>query len=253
MTQVSDSKKQGFILMPFDPAFDWLHETIEASGLRAGVELQRADNIFAPGNILKQIFDSIDQADVVIAVCTGKNANVFFELGYAWRNHNPVLVAEVIDDLPFDVKPYRTACYGRANMQGERERFGGDLQRYIEAALAEEKLPRGYRLSTSPKPKQVACLTARHNKDMKGSGRLMITNAGTIDLMGVTVKVPKEARSFHIDDDDLPLKILRVGTSITIPVTLIMDGGPGIFDIDLSGQSEDGKTHTFPVTISPYV
>ncbi len=49
----------------------------------AGVELRRADSIFRSGVVIDQIREAIADADLVIAVCTGKNANVFYELGLA--------------------------------------------------------------------------------------------------------------------------------------------------------------------------
>jgi hypothetical protein len=43
----------------------------------AGVELRRADSIFRSGVIVDQIREAIADADLIIAVCTGTNANVF--------------------------------------------------------------------------------------------------------------------------------------------------------------------------------
>ena len=58
----------------------------------AGVELRRADNIFRSGVIVDQIREAMADADLVIAVCTGTNANVFYELGMAEAmGHQPIL------------------------------------------------------------------------------------------------------------------------------------------------------------------
>jgi len=77
--------KRGFLIMPFDTKFDWLRDDILAAGRSLNIVIERADDIFAPGVLLDQVLDAIDQAAVVVGICTGKNANVFFELGYAWR------------------------------------------------------------------------------------------------------------------------------------------------------------------------
>jgi len=73
--------KRGFLIMPFDTKFDWLRDDILAAGRSLNIVIERADDIFAPGVLLDQVLDAIDQAAVVVGICTGKNANVFFELG----------------------------------------------------------------------------------------------------------------------------------------------------------------------------
>ncbi len=50
-------------------------------------------------------------ADAVIAVCTVRNANVFYELGLADQIHKPILVAAEAQDLPFDVTHFRAQLY----------------------------------------------------------------------------------------------------------------------------------------------
>lgn len=71
--------------MPFDKQLEWLYEDVIHASVDEKLDTHRADNIAKPGVILDQIFQGIDEADVVFAVCTGRNANVFLELGYAWR------------------------------------------------------------------------------------------------------------------------------------------------------------------------
>ena len=73
----------------------------------------RADDMSTPGYITQQVIDFIDRTDVIVAVCTDQNANVFFELGYAWRDHDPILVAHDRNDLPFNVGGYRAVMYGQ--------------------------------------------------------------------------------------------------------------------------------------------
>jgi hypothetical protein len=116
--------KRGFLLMPFLADFDWLRKTIVSAGKAAGVTVKRADDIFTPGVVIEQIKDAILNADVVVAVCTGKNANVFYELGIAEHLHRPVLIAETETDLPFDVKHFRALLYGGKS----RAEFRRDLR-----------------------------------------------------------------------------------------------------------------------------
>jgi hypothetical protein len=79
----------------------------------AGVELRRADSIFRGGVIIDQVREAIAHADIIIAVCTGKNANVFYELGLAEAlSHVPILVAPNARHLPFDKAHCRCHMYG---------------------------------------------------------------------------------------------------------------------------------------------
>jgi hypothetical protein len=61
--------------------------------------------------------------------------------------------------------------------------------------------------------------------------------------------VPEDATSFHLFGDELPVEVLRPGEQITLPVALVMGGGPSIFDLIVSGQTTEGEV-TFPVKIS---
>lgn len=133
--------------MPFDPALNWLHAEVIHASVAQGVHTRRADDSAQPGPVVQQILDDIDAADVIFAVCTGKNANVFFELGYAWGHHTPILIAEDTHDLPFDLLGNRTALYGRKSPGADRHTLRFRLEKAIASVLAEGGLPRGRRLA----------------------------------------------------------------------------------------------------------
>lgn len=245
MTQ--GDKKRGFLIMPFDHALDWLHAQVIHASVAQGVHTSRADDSFQPGPVVQQILDDIDASDVIFAVCTGKNANVFFELGYAWRNHTPILIAEDTHDFPFDILGNRTALYGRESPGSDRDTLRFRLEKAIASVLAEERLPRGRRLAVPPQPKRVARLTAR----IEGSDhKVLITNAGTIDIQHILVQSPKEAASFHLHEDDLPIDVLRPGDTVRISAFMTMGGGPRIFDLTLTGKTGDGESVEFKSKIS---
>jgi hypothetical protein len=241
--------KRGFLIMPFSDDLDWLHDDIVAAGIAEKVLIERADNVFSPGVILDQIFTAIDTADVVIAVCTGKNANVFFELGYAWHRHRPILIAESTADLPFDVSHYRTELYGGDSPGQHRATLRSRLRKAISGASVEDHLPRGVRLSGPPRQKAVPRLTGQL-QDVGRGHRLVITNAGTVEIRNITVEVPKEAVSFHLHGDDLPIDALRPGEQVSLLVSRSMGGGPRIFDLQIRGKTADGESVEFRVKIS---
>jgi len=130
--------------MPFDPALDWLRDEIVLAGQSVGVRVERADDIFEAGVIIDQIKERISQADVVIAVCTGRNPNVFYELGIAERVHKPILLAEEETDLPFDVRHFRALFYRKGSQHEGRETLRKGIATAIEETIAaREKVAAG--------------------------------------------------------------------------------------------------------------
>ncbi len=90
-----------------------MQRAIRAACADAGMELRRAESIFRGGVIIDQIREALAEADLVIAVCTGKNANVFYELGMAEAmGHQPILIAPDATHLPFDKAHWRCHMYG---------------------------------------------------------------------------------------------------------------------------------------------
>lgn len=104
-----------FTIMPFGGWFDRYYSdlyvpAIEASGLIA----HRADDLYRPSAIVHDIWSYTKQSRVVLADLTGKNPNVFYELGLAHALAKPViLVAQSIDDVPFDLRALRVIQYDK--------------------------------------------------------------------------------------------------------------------------------------------
>jgi hypothetical protein len=140
-----DRARRAFLLMPFSPEFGWLRDEITAAGHETGVLVERADNIFRAGVIIDQVEEYMRAADVVIAVCTGKNANVFYELGIARPHHEAILIAEGTDDLPFDVRHYRAQLYGGTSPEDSRatlrQRVREAIEQTIDARAAQGAAP----------------------------------------------------------------------------------------------------------------
>ena len=77
-----------------------------------GLQAIRADHLAQPGRISDQMFDEILNDQLCIAVLTGHNPNVFYELAVAQAAGRPViLLIEKGEELPFDVKDMRCVCY----------------------------------------------------------------------------------------------------------------------------------------------
>ena len=77
-----------------------------------GIEPERSDEISESGRITEQMFERIFRADLCVAVLTGFNPNVFYELAVAQCAARPsLLLIEQGLTLPFDVKDLRTIEY----------------------------------------------------------------------------------------------------------------------------------------------
>jgi hypothetical protein len=256
----SDTKKC-FLIMPFQSKLDWLRRIVVEAGSVVGVKVERADDIFAPGSILQQILGSIDDADVVVCICTDRNPNVFFELGYAWNKHNPVLIAEDASDLPSDFSHYRTIIYGEPSPDLDQAKLGEEIAKHMQAVLNEgprsaarpsgaDEHQRGVVLIAPPTPKSTVRVSLRYVRGSKGSGRLALGNSGTVDLYDVNVHLPDEVQWLHLMDRDLPIDVLRPGEQVELMTAASMGSGPRIFDAHVTGRTPDGEAFSQPVKIS---
>lgn len=202
----------GFLLMPFVQDLAWLDDEVRRAGSDAGITIERADDISEPGVIVDQIVEKIEQADLVVAVLTGQNPNVFFELGVAWRWHEPVLVADTAHGLPFDVQHRRAVLYGTEDSNEGRLRT--ELRKALEAAATSPRLPRGRRVRSEQR--NVAALDLNVlDGPRKHSKKLEILNRGTVTMHEVTIEFP-EGSGWQLSTDTLasyPIREIAPGRS----------------------------------------
>lgn len=108
-----NDKPSAFLIMPFDDEFNDVYERFMKPVLeKVGFNVSRADDIQSQQNILRDVLERIDSSDLIVADLTTSNPNVFYELGLTHAFRKPViLVTQSIDDVPFDLKPYRLLEY----------------------------------------------------------------------------------------------------------------------------------------------
>lgn len=99
--------------MPFDDKLTQIYERYIKTPLeKEGVIVKRADDFHQSTPILDDILNSIEEADFLITELTGKNPNVFYELGRAHEKKKKViLICQSKADLPFDVNHIRSIIY----------------------------------------------------------------------------------------------------------------------------------------------
>jgi hypothetical protein len=103
-----------FVLSPFSEPFnaifrDHVKPTIERLG---DYNCIRADDIYDNRPIIEDIWRCINEARVVIAELTGRNPNVFYEVGIAHTvGKEVILLTQTMEDVPFDLRHLRCVVY----------------------------------------------------------------------------------------------------------------------------------------------
>jgi hypothetical protein len=102
-----------FVMMPFGEWFDRYYAEIYVPAIKeAGLEPVRADELFTTGSVVEQIWEQIEKAKLLLADLSGKNPNVFYELGLAHTAKKPVVfTASQVEDVPFDLRHLRVIIY----------------------------------------------------------------------------------------------------------------------------------------------
>lgn len=123
-----------FAIMPFGGWLDDYYETIYCPAIEAaGLEPHRADDLYRPSTIVHDIWAYTKKAQLLVADLSGKNPNVFYELGLAHALGKPaILVAESMDDIPFDLRALRIIIYDK-----NAPDWGNLLRTKIEASIKE--------------------------------------------------------------------------------------------------------------------
>ena len=109
----SPQKVDVFVIMPFSESLRSIYDNpLKAAARRLGLSIARADDFFTAHGVMQDIFWAIQGATLVVAECTGRNPNVFYEAGIAHALGVPViLITQKADDVPSDLQPVRFVRY----------------------------------------------------------------------------------------------------------------------------------------------
>ncbi len=102
-----------FMIMPFAEEFAPIYkERIKHVTSKLDLTIKRGDDFFSEHSIMDEIWAGIYNARLVIAECTGRNANVYYELGIAHTLGKPaIMITQNLEDTPFDLRHLRTIVY----------------------------------------------------------------------------------------------------------------------------------------------
>jgi hypothetical protein len=125
-----------FVLMPLDDKLSDIYKFgIKGAAEDIGAYAERVDEQIFTEGILDRIFTQISKADVVVADMTGRNPNVFYEVGYAHAlGKITLLLTQAVDDIPFDLKHRQHIVYG-GKIDALRKELGDRLRWAIEESL----------------------------------------------------------------------------------------------------------------------
>ncbi|MEQ1866071.1 MAG: hypothetical protein ABL996_15655 [Micropepsaceae bacterium] len=109
-------------MMPFEATFTPVYDSIQLASTNVGLRCRRADDIWENAAIIQDVVALIDRSRVVVCDCTGRNPNVFYEVGIAHTlGREVILITQNRDDIPFDLRhlrhiPYLNNGEGRASL-----------------------------------------------------------------------------------------------------------------------------------------
>jgi hypothetical protein len=176
ISQTTKPKSFCFVLMPFSSNFDDIYEFgIKGACSDIGVYCDRVDQQIFPGSMLDRIYNQISRADLLVADMTDKNANVFYEVGYAHAlGKTVILLTQKAEDIPFDLKHFPHIVYGaaiktlRSQLARRIEHFANEppttVERQIgidlfvdERALAADSVTHFYESDSMPNARVTIC------------------------------------------------------------------------------------------------
>ncbi len=130
---VSPQSPKLFVIMQFTSPYNQMYSDVIAPvGKSAGFVVIRGDEAYGPGLIISDIEREIQEAKAVVADITPINANVYWEVGYAYAVRKPtILLAERDTKLPFDVSPFRTLFY--ENTIAGKAKIEEGLKKHLDA------------------------------------------------------------------------------------------------------------------------
>lgn len=140
--KIKKSKMKTFVVMPLnDKVSENLYRySIKPVCKKLNLSAIRADEIFSPNPILDDIVGAVENAKVIIADITGKNANVFYELGMSHtlkRTQTIIITRDAYKETPFDVGHFRIIKYDDS-ISG-KSAFEHSLKQTLQVILADPR------------------------------------------------------------------------------------------------------------------
>lgn len=139
----SIERPTAFIVMQFSSPYNEVYsDVIKKLCEESKIEAIRADEIYGPGIIIKDVVDRIARSQIVIADISPTNPNVYFEVGYALALAKPIILlaqrrgTEAPSPLPFDLSAFRVLFYD--DSIGGKLRLETGLRKHLKQILGND-------------------------------------------------------------------------------------------------------------------
>lgn len=107
------------VMMPFE-GFSEVYDAIKAACASTSFEAKRADEMWGHSMFMRDILELVNHSAVVVCDLTGRNPNVFYEMGLAHAWGRPVIpITQNKDDIPSDLQAHRYLIYLN-NFEGKK-------------------------------------------------------------------------------------------------------------------------------------
>jgi hypothetical protein len=135
--QKLDRTFECFVLLPLREPYRSVYElAVKPAAEELGLACGHAEDIYGPGHIMRDVYSSICFASVIVAELTGRNPNVFYELGIAHEQGKQViLLTQNMDDVPFDLLSLRVVPYEWKRTSTDAQSLSKKLKPNMEEAL----------------------------------------------------------------------------------------------------------------------
>lgn len=121
-----------FALTPFSQREASTYRVMQTVAQRIGFRCVRGDEEFKRDEILPHVVDLMVRARIVIANISGRNPNVYYELGIAHALGKPtILLSRSLDSVPFDLRAKYIVLF--ENNQELEERLRDAVARLLAA------------------------------------------------------------------------------------------------------------------------
>jgi hypothetical protein len=102
-----------FMVMPFTPQLEPIfRDHVQKVAGELSLSAARGKDFFSRGSIIQDVWSGIYHAKVVVADCTKRNPNVFYEIGMAHTlGRDTILISQSLKDIPFDLQHLRYIIY----------------------------------------------------------------------------------------------------------------------------------------------
>ena len=161
----ADQQIDVFVLMPFKTKLETIYSKhMKKMAQELGLRMLRADEIFSPKPFMEKVWDGICAAQLILADCTEKNPNVFYEIGMAHTvGKKVVLITRSDKDIPSDIKhfDYIHYNYDPEGVETLIERLRQFLNAHFTSAARNEAYDKVTASFNEPQPNEAVGRTIR--------------------------------------------------------------------------------------------